>query len=156
MDKLIRDSINIITPLDTYTEDLIYYWIIYAVLYLDIMRKGDSQVSKKFKDTYKLCEQLINSITTKKDIIFYRGVKNEHRDVIELNTITSITNKKKVAKDFGDVMKILVPKGSNAFFISAIDHIKKMKNIKNESEYETLILPGTLTRKKDMYIYKQN
>lgn len=87
--------------------------------------------------------------------------------MISLDTITSITHKKKVARDFGDyVIKILFPshsvrhslsvfKGSNAFFISAIDIIKKMKNIEKESEFDTLVLPGKLIKKNGYYVYEQ-
>lgn len=105
MERLIQDSI---TPLDTYTED----------------------------------------------IILYRGITDEHKDIIELKTITSLTSKYSIASEFGNVMKILIPKGSNAFFISAIDYVNNLEDIENESEFEILILLGTLTKSNDIYIYQ--
>lgn len=157
MEKLIKDSINAIKPLDEVKENLIYTWIIDAICYLPELRdKNYDCISKNFNNTLNYLTYIINHIKTKEDIYFYRGLNDEPVDLIILDTITSITHKKDIAKDFGDyVIKILIPKGSNAFFISAIDIIKKMKNIKKESEFETLILPGELIKRNNIYIYKQ-
>lgn len=41
MENLIKNSINIITPLSKKNEDLIYTWIMDAIVYLPYMRKQD-------------------------------------------------------------------------------------------------------------------
>lgn len=157
MDRLIRDSIKAIKPLTEKTEDLIYDWIQRAIIYLPYIREGrERYLPKSFKEAYKFVENKINNIETREDIIFYRGVNNVPEDVIELDTITSITHKKRIAEEFGKyVIKILIPKGSNAFFISAIDYIKNRDNVEEDSEFETLILPGRLIKRNNIYEYLQ-
>lgn len=156
MDKLISDSVSFIEQYPD-IEDTIRKWQIDSNGINYYITSKKLSLHYRYLDTCSNLYQMIEYVTTTNDIIVYKGLDKKTEDeTYEFIGFTSTTSDLEIAKEFmgkdGSVMKILIPKNTYAFYISAIDIINN--NSEDQQEKEILLLPGTFTFDKNLWIYK--
>ena len=111
MQSIIKKSFDLI---DRNISDKLQLWV---------ERGDDINQTKDMLDVIDTVKDLIMSVKTEKDIILYRGCYYmDNCDEPDMNDrIVSFTSYPHIAESFGTVHKIKIPKGSNIFYMSAID-----------------------------------
>ena len=98
--------------------------------------------------------KMVESLRTVGDMIVYKGISQPSPWVGDLG-LMSVSTSVNIAKMFtekeGTILTILIPKGSPAFYISAIYLLYD----NTHHEREILLLPGTLTfnGENNLYVY---
>jgi hypothetical protein len=113
MEQLIADSIKL---LNSETIEIIYAWMDCGYL-LNQKLRSNARLNNIDSELIDNINGLISQVILTDEIIVYRGLTTE---IIENNTIqfNSVTPDRATALTYGDhVMKIVIPKGTNLFYI---------------------------------------
>jgi hypothetical protein len=150
MEQLIADSIKL---LNSETIEIIYAWMDYGDLLNQKLRSNDrlNNIDSELIDNII---KLISQVILTDEIIVYRGLTNS---TLDNNTkqFNSVTPDQATALTYGDhIMKIVIPKGTNIFYISAWEHITT-DSIPND-EKEILLPPGIFNLSDNDGLYKFN
>jgi len=104
------------------------------------LRSNESLEERELTLIGKLTNML-KRIKLDEDIILYRGIKDEFDPIMAGKQFNAMTPDLKTAKTYGiRILKVIVPKGSNAFYISAWELINT--EVGEQEEKEVLLLPG--------------
>lgn len=161
MDNLISNSTEVIKENDSNLE-VIYGWMDIGSNICEKQRSNTPLQSNEIDIVNKLTS-MMNQIKLVKDIVLYRGVSEEFDSEITEEQFNILSPDLFTAKSYGNgerVIKIIVPKGSNIFYVSAWLLIDTEVDRSEGNEIEVVLFPGriTLIGKKDTnptYLYKQ-
>lgn len=148
MEQLISDSVNIIKEGDNL--DIIYAWMDIGDVLSEKHRTNNPLSEQELYITNKL-NSILESIILKDSIILYRGVTKEFASV-EASQFSALSPNINTAETYGKyTMKVIIPAGSNAFYISAWELVNT--EVEEQEEKEVLILPGRfiLCEKESLY-----
>ena len=138
MEQLIADSVNILRQGDNI--DLIYFWMDVGDLICNKLRTNQLLTETELENVNKLTK-LLKSIVLTKDIILYRGLITEFNPLIGEQQFNALSPYLNTAETYGsNIIKVIVPKGSHGFYISAWELIRE-----EQEEKEVLLLPGRFT-----------
>lgn len=141
MERLIADSVNILREGDNI--DLIYFWMDAGDLICNKIRTDQPLTETELENLNKLTN-LLKSIVLTEDIILYRGLTTEFNPLIGEHQFNALSPNLSTAETYGsNIIKVIVPKGTNAFYISAWELIREEQE--EQEEKEVLLLPGRFT-----------
>lgn len=143
MEQLISDSVTIIKEEDN--MQVVYGWMDTGDLICEKQRSNSILKEQELYIINKLTAML-KRIKIEEDIVLYRGRRGTKgvTNVVEANQLNALSPNLKTAETYGPfIMKVTVPKGTNAFYISAWELINT--EIGEQEEKEVLLLPGKFT-----------
>jgi len=142
MDQLINDSLKLIKIDDNLNS--IYNWMDYGDVLNNKIRSKTSLSGIELNLILKL-KNIIKQVTLKENVYLYRGMNMDLTKLTFLNAeqFNSLTDKIETAITYGSsIMYIMVPKGTNAFYVSAWEDLNPNIEKDEEKEKEILLLPG--------------
>lgn len=111
-----------------------------------ICEKLRSEISLNQGEASIVCNltSMCNSITLTDTITLYRGTMEIFDPILAGKQLNSMTPNINTARTYGPyITKIIVPKGANAFYISAWEILET--RVDAQEEKEVLLLPGKFT-----------
>lgn len=156
MENLISDSFTILQEGDNI--QVVYGWMDLGDLLCEKQRSNKPLKENEIELTNKLTSML-KRIKLEDNITLYRGVTKEFDPSIAERQFNALSPNLNTAETYGShIIKVIVPKNANAFYISAWELINT--DIDEQEEKEVLLLPGKfiLCGKEDnssTYLYNQ-
>ena len=157
MEQLISDSFTILKEEDN--MPVVYDWMDIGDV-LSAKHRSNSILNEQESYITNKLIAMLKRIKLRDNIILYRGRRNEPTStIVEANQFTALSPNINTAETYGPyIMKVIVPSGTNAFYISAWELINT--DVGEQEEKEVLLLPGrfTLYEKEDYwstYLYTQ-
>lgn len=141
MDNLIADSVSILKEDDNL--EVAYGWMDAGDVICEKLRSGQLLKEQELILTDRLTSML-KTITLDGTITLYRGLTGIFDHIVAGKQFNAMSPNLKTAATYGpNVMKIIVPRGSNALYISAWELLNA--EVEEQEEKEVLLLPGKFT-----------
>lgn len=135
LQDLINDSVNVLYD---ETLDTVYNWLDYGDVLNNKLRNGIALDEFESELVFNVNE-LLSAVKSKHDMVVYRGIQGAF--VNNVKQYNSVTPDMQTALTYGDtVMKILIPKGTSMFYMSAWELV--VPECENNVEKEILLPPG--------------
>ena len=127
--------------------EVLYSWMDYGDVLSEKMRNGRLLLATDTSLITNL-KSIVSSVMLINDIVLYRGMTCEFNKkdfpfwpIMYANQFTSLSPNINTATDYGgNVMEVLIPRSSHAFYISAWENFNL--DINPSDEKEILVLPG--------------
>jgi len=141
MDNLILDSLNVLK--EGNNIQYIYSWMDIGDLLCQKQRLNEPLKEHEFNVINNLTIML-KRVIIQENIVLYRGLTKEFDPSTAEKQFNALSPNLDTAETYGEyLIKVFVPKGSNAFYVSAWELINT--NIEEQEEKEVLLFPGKFT-----------
>ena len=139
--QLWNDSANVIRN-DFDEIETLYSWMDVGSTLTHKMRNNKKLDENDIVLVSKL-NTLISSVALKEEIVLYRGVTTQSGDAVEAHQFNAMSPLKDATSEYGDVMVVHIPVGTNCFYVSVWEEF--VKDVESSEEKEILFPPGKFT-----------
>jgi hypothetical protein len=141
MEHLISNSVAIFR--EENTIQVAYSWMDIGDLICEKQRSNKPFKEQEMELVNKL-ETMVKRITLEDNITLYRGTTKEFDPAVAEKQFSALSPNLNTAETYGQyLVEVIVPKGTNAFYISAWELINTA--VEEQEEKEVLLLPGKFT-----------
>lgn len=139
MESLIQSSLKILRNADNITAA--YGWMDVGDLMSEKLRSGKTLEGEMLLLSNKLAD-IINNIELEEDIVLYRGINGQFDSSLAEKQYNAMSPRLDTAKSYGDyIIKVIVPRGANALYISAWEILNP--EVDENEEKEVVLAPGS-------------
>ena len=141
MENLVTDSVNILKEDDNI--QVAYGWMDLGDVICERLRSGQPLKEQELVLADRLTIML-RRVRLDGDITLYRGLTTEFDPIVAGKQFNAMSPNLHTAETYGNcIVRIIVPRGSNAFYISAWELLNA--EVAEQEEKEVLLLPGKFT-----------
>jgi hypothetical protein len=146
MEQLINHSRGVVNANNV---DTIYDWMDSGDI-LNYKLRSNLTLTPEESHLQLNLNKLIRLVSLEEDVHLYRGTNNDLLPTINAPQFNSLTNSIEIASNYGkSIMHVLVPKGTNALFISVWEELHP--SIMDNEEKEIVLLPGKFVAEQSNY-----
>lgn len=142
MDRLRLDSIEVIATHPT-EIDTLYEWMDIGSTLAAKMRTG-KPLTVEDQSLINRLTYLLKSVVTTSNITVYRGVGTIPDKTFAAPQFNATSPVLEASEEYGEVMSVFVPVGTNCFYISAWEYFAT--DVEESIEKEVLLPPGEFIR----------